>query len=332
MKKSTIILVILLIIPSVIVLFYNNARHPQIVETVTFHQKLTHYKLFKGPLADLNPTDNAITYELSSELFTDYAQKQRFIVLPDGEKIQSTGQGLPVFPEGTLIAKTFFYQHSIKHHNSKYIVETRLLIKKDSQWNAATYQWNETQDEALLILKGEKVPILFKDHEGNIKEINYQIPSKEACITCHRQNDQLVPIGPKVQNLGRMVNLQNRETNELKFLQHEGVLALNNKNLSSSLVAYNDTAAPIDKRARAYLDINCAHCHNPSGTANFTLIDLRYETPFKQTGIKIKQGKIGMRMAVLGEMHMPKLGTTVIDKEGLKLVLDYIKTLDQHNK
>src|SRR5580692_2628926 len=37
---------------------------------------------------------------------------------------------------------------------------------------------------------------------------------------------------------------------------------------------WRDAAQPLDARARAYLDINCGHCHNAKGPANTTALDL----------------------------------------------------------
>ena len=42
---------------------------------------------------------------------------------------------------------------------------------------------------------------------------------------------------------------------------------------------WEDPHAPLDARARAYLDINCGHCHNANGAANTTGLTLDYTTP-----------------------------------------------------
>jgi hypothetical protein len=69
------------------------------------------------------------------------------------------------------------------------------LQKSKSQWNATTYKWNDTQDEAYLLQDGATVPIAFVDEKGKNRTIGYKIPSRADCISCHRQNDKILPIG-----------------------------------------------------------------------------------------------------------------------------------------
>jgi hypothetical protein len=57
------------------------------------------------------------------------------------------------------------------------------------------------------------------------------------------------------------------------------------------------------------------------------MLDLRFESPINETGIWLKQAKIIGRMSVLGEMHMPQKGTTILHEEGVILIKDYLKSL-----
>ncbi|CAG5074626.1 hypothetical protein DYBT9623_05313 [Dyadobacter sp. CECT 9623] len=65
--------------------------------------------------------------------------------------------------------------------------------------------------------------------------------------------------------------------------------------------------------------------------ASGTSLDLNYLVPFKKTGIELNKNNILLRMSILGEYHMPKIGTTVLDDDGVKLVKDYIKSLNGHH-
>ena len=49
------------------------------------------------------------SFELSTSLFTDYAEKQRLIKLPANTKLIGISDGLPEFPDETVLAKTFYY-------------------------------------------------------------------------------------------------------------------------------------------------------------------------------------------------------------------------------
>ena len=83
-------------------------------DNMSFFERLSSYCLFQGKMANLDPSREVTQYELSSTLFTDYAEKQRLIKLPPGTKMKLTGNGLPEFPEGTIIAKTFYYPDSLR--------------------------------------------------------------------------------------------------------------------------------------------------------------------------------------------------------------------------
>ncbi|WP_449437021.1 c-type cytochrome [Pedobacter steynii] len=115
--------------------------------------------------------------------------------------------------------------------------------------------------------------------------------------------------------------------NQLVYLQHKSLL--NNCKVSNfSVIAdYFDPSLPIDKRARAYLAMNCAHCHRPSGIAGSRTLNLDYDAAYGQTGIQFNKLNMLSRMATMGEYHMPKTGTTIIDEEGLHLIRQYIESL-----
>jgi len=327
MKKAVILMGILLI-PILFIVLNNKDRGKIAKDNIIFRDKLSDYGLFKGKIADLVPNDQGISYELASALFTDYADKKRVIFLPKGKKIVASDDGLPNFPDGTIIAKTFFYPQRGTPQNSKSVLlETRLLINEKGQWNAATYQWNSTQNEAFLLADSAAVPVLFLDGKSIKRQTNYIIPSRTDCIACHRQGDRILPIGPKIRNLNRVVFRDNDTIQQLEYLKGKGVIDIPSWSKLSSLPDDQDHNQTTEQRARAYLEVNCAHCHNPRGTAYMTMLDLRFESPVTETGIWLKQAKIIGRMSVLGEMHMPQKGTTMLHEEGVILIKDYLKSL-----
>lgn len=178
---------------------------------------------------------------------------------------------------------------------------------------------------------GAAVPVIFEDEKGNSRTINYKIPSRADCISCHRQNDKILPIGPKLRNMNIDVVREERIINQLDFLQQQNKLDIVSIDEIKPMTDYRDESKSTEERARAYLDINCSHCHSPKGIAGITQLHLTYNTPINETGIWLKHGKIGMRMSTQGEMHMPQKGTTIIHEEGLRLVLNYIQNLDRNS-
>jgi uncharacterized repeat protein (TIGR03806 family) len=317
-----------LLIPILFIILNNTGRGTVAKDNLVFRDKLSDYNLFKGKIADLVPNDQGFSYKLASALFTDYTDKKRVIFLPKGKKMIASDDGLPSFPNGTIIAKTFFYPPGDTIGNPKLqLLETRLLIHKDGQWNAATYQWNAAQDEAFLLMDSASVPVSFWDDKGVERKTNYIIPSRNDCIACHRQGNHLLPIGPKIRNLNRTIVNDRGSIQQLMLLAKQGALDLKSLKDLSHLPAYDDAGQSTVERARAYLEVNCAHCHNPKGTAYMTMLDLRYESPLNETGIWLKQAKIIGRMSTLGEMHMPQKGTTVLHDEGILLIKTYLQTL-----
>ncbi|MFT5848485.1 MAG: hypothetical protein ACJARX_001919, partial [Psychroserpens sp.] len=108
-----------------------------------FRPTLSELNIFVGDLSNLQITPYGFEYDLHSKLFTDYATKQRFFILPIGEKLTYDGEGLPVFPNNTIIVKTFYYNIDDRDPSlGQKIIETRLLIKIDDSWETGDYKWN----------------------------------------------------------------------------------------------------------------------------------------------------------------------------------------------
>jgi uncharacterized repeat protein (TIGR03806 family) len=305
-----------------------SAAPEEIPNNISFHDKLSDYGLFKSTLSDLIPVTGVEVMQIASPLFTDYTEKQRLLKIPSGKKASVNGNGLPTFPDGTIIAKTFYYSKT--YNRRRRIIETRLLILNRGKWNAATYQWNAAQTNADLLVNGAIVPVAFEDHAGVQRTLKYKIPAQNDCSSCHRSGDQLVPIGPKAQNLNITVNVEGKRQNQLAYFIKKGIFSHSNMNNIGVLPNYNDTTLALAMRARAYLDVNCAHCHQPAGMASNTSLNLGYAAEFEKTGIDFNKQNILIRMSTMGEYHMPKTGTTVLDEDGVELVRTYIKSLDDH--
>lgn len=296
-------------------------------ETIAFQNDLSSYDIFEGDLADLKPSSEFHLYELSSQLFTDYAHKQRLIKLPEGKSMSKMSNGNISFPDGTIIVKTFYYHNDERDSSAgRNIIETRLLIKATNSWNIATYQWNENQTEAKLSLNGVDKRVSWISEQGIYNTTLYHLPSQNECMTCHQSNEILTPIGPTVRNLNRDVNRSGFTQNQLAFFHSKGLLQDAEASNDPSIVNYKDHGLSIQERGRAYLDLNCAHCHNPNGWEECAEqgLDFRYETSYDETGINFNVDEI---QEVVFEQEMPFIGTTVIDSEGAMLLLEYLQSL-----
>lgn len=296
-------------------------------QTVVFEQNLSAYNIFEGTAADLIPVDGFHLLELTSILFTDYAHKQRLVKVPTGTQMNKLSDGSIGFPNGTILTKTFFYYQDERDTSlGKRIIETRLLIKENDIWNIATYLWNEAQTEATLELNGVDTQVDWIDVEGNNLSTLYHVPDENECITCHQSSSSMTPIGPTLRNLNRMVERNGSNLNQLNHLQSVGVLDDFQLTQVSQIVDYNDSSVSLAERGRAYLAMNCAHCHQPdawdkSAERDF---DFRYETPLNETGVLQEKEDI---MDVLLDREMPFIGTTILDEEGVDLVVEFIESL-----
>lgn len=296
-------------------------------QTVDFESNLSAYNIFEDNPSDLIPANNFHLLELSAVLYTDHAYKQRLAKVPEGTQMRRLNDGSIDFPNGTLLTKTFFYYNDERDPSSgKKIIETRLLIKDRNTWNLATYLWNQDQTDATLVLNGHDKQISWLDHNGNRISTLYHIPNQNECMTCHQSNLTIKPLGPTLRNLNRMVDRNGASQNQISHLQSVGIL--NNFQVSqvSQIVDYKDLNVPLAERARAYLAMNCAHCHNPNAWTESAErdFDFRYETPLDQTGILYEKDKI---TEALAEGIMPFIGTTIIDQEGVNLIIEFVESL-----
>lgn len=300
-----------------------------IEQPLSFLPLLSQMGVFDGSLSDLNPTNGVQLYEINSTLFTDYSHKQRLIRLPEGQSMRYNNTDLlPAFPNNTLIAKTFFYNLDERDPSlGKKIIETRILLKVNDTWLVGDYIWNEAQTEATYRETGSTEAISYIDQNGNLQNVNYQIPSKQDCFTCHNNNNNTFPIGPKLRNLNFIPSYTNQ--NQLDYFAGLGLLQGVNSGSTTVLPNWEDETLLIEDRARAYMDVNCAHCHQPGGSvpSGFTL-DFRLQTPFADTGIYANRGEIIARFqSTLPTYRMPQLGRTVVHGEALQMLNEYMDSL-----
>ncbi|BAO74881.1 fibronectin type III domain-containing protein [Winogradskyella sp. PG-2] len=288
---------------------------------------LSELNLFSNNLYDLNITSLAFEYNLNTTLFSDFAHKQRLIALPDGTSMTYDGDGLPIFPDNTVIAKTFFYNNNERDlDEGRRIIETRVLIKINGNWESGNYKWNGEQTEAFLDLDSSILPVSWIDNDGITQSVNYKIPSNTDCFTCHQSFDNLKPIGPKLRSMNFNVN----GSNQLQgFIDNGRLNGITNSTSVRSLPNWEDDTYSIEDRARAYLDVNCASCHIPGGQCeDQSDTNFAYETSLVDSKIVERKETIEFRISDYNEgISMPLIGTTILHTEGVELIQAYLDTL-----
>jgi uncharacterized repeat protein (TIGR03806 family) len=285
--------------------------------------KLSDYNIFAGDPQALIPGNGFQLYELATGLFTDYAEKQRLIKVPAGTTLTAVNDGLPQFPDGTILVKTFYYFNDKREPSKgKRLIETRLLIKNNNQWVAGTYIWNRQQTDATLAISGANTPVSWIDDKGSARKISYRIPGARDCASCHNANNILMPVGLKMRNLNISVVRNGQSIKQLQYLHETRIMNEVNPSQFSTLPDWQNEKYSIKDRVRAYLDVNCAHCHSDQGSCARSAVRFAWELSLAAARITEKNNRIVHLMA---NGRMPRTGTTIVDSAALALIKKYFQ-------
>ncbi len=355
MRKS--VLIIVCCIPFVINFLQSCSKKIYSPEQINFedvpYKTLSEYGFFEGEMKKMKGKERVLAYEPVSSLFSDYTEKARFVWMPEGVSCSvadSEGQTLQ-FPNKSILVKNFYYTNA--EGGQQRIMETRLLIKTADKWNAYAYIWNDEQTEATYKITGANIPVQFTTDNGEEYNIEYIQPNKNQCKSCHNQGEQLMPIGPKVRNLNYEISYDDGKRKnqlakwiEMGYLKDGSVI-----NEVPCMVDYKNKSADLELRAKAYLDINCGHCHKANGPASTSGLFLTYEQEdLTKWGVykppvaagsgaglltyDIHPGKadssifIHRMNSTRAGVMMPDLGRITVDKEGVTLISDWINSLE----
>lgn len=312
-----------------------------------FPTKLSDWRLFIGSGIS-QPNRGVLPYDLNTPLFSDYASKYRFVWMPQGTAAHYRQDGVFDFPVGTILIKSFAFPSS---GGREKLVETRLLVHARNGWVGLPYVWNEKQSEARLDLAPDPVPISYTEPSGEKHEFTYYIPNANECKQCHENSRVMLPIGPKARNLNKDYRYSDGISNQLVRWTRAGYLDDAPSPESAPRAARWDVpeSGTLAERARAYLDSNCAHCHQPGATAGYTGFDLRLTTSSPLSlGVcrsPNSAGRVGNLVydlvpgkpeesILLARMEstrpkemMPQIGRSVVHEQGLALVREWIRSL-----
>jgi uncharacterized repeat protein (TIGR03806 family) len=288
-----------------------------------------------NPSNPTQPTSGLIPYDVNAPFWSDGAEKQRWIGLPDGQNISVGTSGDWDFPNGTVLMKHF--------RNATRLIETRLFMRHpDGTWGGFTYEWNAQQTDATLVRGGA-----VRDIDGQ----SWIFPSEAQCMQCHTAVAGRA-LGLETAQLNRDFTYShtNRTANELTTLSTIGTLTPPIADAASApkMPSPADTSAPLANRARAYLHTNCSQCHRANGPTPST-IDLRYTTALTATStcnVTPRLGDLGIGSAarliapgnaansiVVSRMNrrdvhaMPPVGSARVDEAGVALVSEWVNSL-----
>ena len=296
---------------------------------------------------------SVVPYDLNTPLFSDYALKSRAVFVPPGKKATYDPTGAFQFPTGTVLIKSFGFPEDARVSPPvMHWLETRLLVKADDGWHAYPYLWDAAGTKATYDPGGRTLHVKWTDAKGKAFDNAYTQPAQTQCKQCHELDAVLTPIGPKARNLNRDHAYATGTENQLAHWTKAGILsgAPADPATAPKLAVWNDTSLPVDTRARAYLEANCAHCHDDTGSASTSGLFLwASETDPLHYGVCKEPlsagGMVGARQfdivpgnpdlsilwfrmsSTAPGVAMPQIGRDVVDAEGLALISDWITNL-----
>ncbi|MGZ0173642.1 MAG: PQQ-dependent sugar dehydrogenase [Planctomycetales bacterium] len=347
----------------------NNVANTQ----ADFPRRLSETGLFQS-VASHQPAEGIVPFSIHAPQWSDYATAERWLGLPHDASIGLQNRPTAVdgsmfkralnFPNDAVLMKTLSLEfvHGDPTTNRK--VETQILHFNGYDWRGYSYRWNAEQTDAELVdSTGETAAFEISDATapGGQRRQSWRFPSRMDCIRCHNPWAEF-SLAFNVAQLNRTED-QTGE-NQLERLQQMGVFHEASQQLNPEdpyataepapplnerpeLVDPFDESVDIRLRARAYLHVNCAHCHrfNGGGAAK---IYLPFDTSIYKTeavATRPTQGTFGIhdamiiaptdpyrsvlyfRMAKAGPGHMPHLGSQYVDQRGLSLIHDWIHLL-----
>ncbi|WP_395645484.1 SO2930 family diheme c-type cytochrome [Terricaulis sp.] len=332
-------------------------------------ETLAAYRLFRDAGAR-EPNARVTPYDLNTPLYSDGALKFRYVYIPEGAQAQYREDGVFEFPVGTVLIKTFAFAADMRQpqQNVRFL-ETRLIIRRADGWVAYPYVWNAEQTEARLSPIGATIPIDFTAEGGASQHLDWEVPNRNQCKGCHDLAGDLTPIGPTARNLNRTVDeiivassggLQGSTIageNQLATWTTRGLLAdaPAARDIQHFAAAYDPASGTLAERARAYLHVNCAHCHNPQGPAHTSGLDLRwnasepvqwgvYKRPVAagrasagydfaiEPGHPERSFLISRMESVDPGVMMPELGRTLVDQRAVALMRDWVAAMDREGR
>jgi uncharacterized repeat protein (TIGR03806 family) len=327
--------------------YYQLEQAPREVPATPFPTRLSETGLFASvPGHRVHPA--LIPYSVNAPLWSDGADKLRFLALPGSAQVEFTADRGWNFPDGTVLVKSFALNLEADNPASRHWIETRLLTRQQGQWAGYSYRWNDEQTDATLVGAAgldRDYAIADAGHAGGKRRQTWHYPSRTECMVCHSRAANFVLGLSTLQ-----INGPPAPDNQLAALERLGVFRAvlpKRPEAAPRLVNPYDSRAPLDARARSYLHANCAQCHVSAGGGN-ALIDLEFGTPLDKTNLLdvrplhdtlgIKDARLIVpgnpdrsvlfqRIARRGPGQMPPLATAEVDREAVRVVRDWIAQL-----
>jgi uncharacterized repeat protein (TIGR03806 family) len=262
-----------------------------------YPEKLSEWRLFTAVRPVLRPNAGVLVYDVNTPLFSDYSNKFRTVWMPPGSSAEYRERDVFSFPVGTIFTKTFGFPQK---DGTERLIETRVLVRQRDGWTALPYVWNREQSDAVLDTSPVNVPVHWVDRKGQEHATDYTIPNVNQCTLCHQDG---APLGPTARNV-------NRGQQIVQWVR-SGYLNGAPQAAARGVVWNDPSTGNVGQRATAYLDVNCGTCHAAG----------------RRAGPLPALDKVVRTMESLDpNVMMPNVGHTVVHKEAVNLVREWMAT------
>ncbi len=338
-----------------------------------FPRRLSATGLFTKVLGQA-PAPGVVPFSVNAAPWADGATAERFVALPGKSVVRLYDSPVAIpggfysgqvfFPKHGVVAKTISLEMERGNPASRRRLETQVLHFDGEAWRGYTYQWDDAQTDATLVPAAgldRAFTVTDRTAPGGKRRQTWHFPSRTECLTCHNPWAGYT-LAFTLAQLNRDHDYGGTVDNQLRALRHVGMIDLLHHDEDTrrdttlrdvpavKLTDPYDTAADLGLRARSYLHVNCAHCHQfgAGGTADIELRHTAALDRMKLLEVRPVQGAFGIagalllapgdpyrsvlyyRMAKLGPGRMPHIGSEVIDERGLRLMHDWIRQLPMH--
>jgi hypothetical protein len=222
-------------------------------------------------------------YVPEPQLWSDGMEKQRFLLLPPGTKIDNSNRMAWVFPPGTIFIKTFFDDSGMGGKLRP--IETRFIraAKKGSvfPYQFYVYQWSADATDATLVIDDQNgangdtemsVPVsitIKRTVNGQPFMVNggqpfqHELPSRTACGKCHEENGMVAQtfIGFDELRLNSKLPPTAAKT-QLQAFADAGIFTTPIPASPATITDSTTNDGGRLLRIKQFMFGNCVHCHN----------------------------------------------------------------------
>jgi uncharacterized repeat protein (TIGR03806 family) len=298
----------------------------------------------------LTPHAGIVPYELNLPFWSDHAHKTRWFSVPNPNLVigfDPTNNWS--FPTGTVWIKHFVLELTKGVTSSAKRLETRFLVRNEAGVYGVTYRWNSNTNATLVPEEGMNESFVINEGGGILRTQVWHYPGRSECLQCHTPRGGFA-LGFNTPQLNRTFSYGGGPVNQLTALSQAGYFnsPVNNPQTLPALSQATNAAYSVEHRARSYIAANCAHCHQPGGTAQ-GLWDARFSTLLPEAGIingallndygdtgnrviwpgSLDRSILFRRIAEFGSGHMPPLGTSELDQEGMSLLSNWVFSIQR---